>query len=75
MKPTAGHDFLTTAAHLAAEASALVYHICPEDAEMKLAFPNTLFCRDITDGRAMMHSIFRRTAGVGQATDGVEYGK
>eukprot|EP00969_Alexandrium_andersonii_P073039 3222734-Alexandrium_andersonii.AAC.1 len=37
-----------TAARFAAEASALVYHIRPEDEEMKLACPNMLVGRDIT---------------------------
>eukprot|EP00969_Alexandrium_andersonii_P004381 188901-Alexandrium_andersonii.AAC.1 len=34
-------------------ANALVYYIGPEDEETKLAYPGTLFGRDITDGRAM----------------------
>eukprot|EP00969_Alexandrium_andersonii_P305567 13507034-Alexandrium_andersonii.AAC.1 len=55
------------AAHFAAETSALVYYIDPEGTEMKLAYPNTLFDRDISDGRAMMHSLLMLTNGVDQA--------
>jgi acyl-coenzyme A synthetase/AMP-(fatty) acid ligase len=33
---------------------ALVYYIDPENEEMKIAYPNALFDRNITDGRAMM---------------------
>merc|ERR1740127_393686 len=36
---------------------ALVYYIDPENEEMKIAYPNMLFDRNITDGRAMMCSI------------------
>eukprot|EP00969_Alexandrium_andersonii_P214918 9490777-Alexandrium_andersonii.AAC.1 len=69
-----GHDYLSTAARFAEEASAgtsansctsdgvtesvnaLVYFVDPEGEEMKLAYPNMLLSRTITDGRAMMRS-------------------
>ena len=31
-----------------------LFYIDPENEEMKIAYPNALFDRNITDGRAMM---------------------
>jgi len=75
MKPKPGYDYLSTAAHFAAESShgmnvnvcttdddarsvdALAYCNDPENEEMKIACPVTLFDRNTTDGRARMSSV------------------
>merc|ERR1712224_321837 len=54
---------------------ALVYYIDPEAEEMKIAYPNLLFDRNITDGRAMMCSVLTLTIGNNQGMGDVEYGK
>merc|ERR1719371_166146 len=54
---------------------ALVYYIDPENEEMKIAYPNMLFDRNITDGRAMMCSVLTLTIGNNQGMGDVEYGK
>merc|ERR1719463_198816 len=54
---------------------ALVYFIDPEDEVMKIAYPNLLFDRNITDGRAMMCSVLTLTIGNNQGMGDVEYGK
>merc|ERR1711870_105558 len=54
---------------------ALVYYIDPEEEECKIAYPNMLFDRNITDGRAMMCSILTLTIGNNQGMGDVEYGK
>merc|ERR1712159_288473 len=54
---------------------ALVYYIDPEEEEMKIAYPNALFDRNITDGRAMMCSVLTLTIGNNQGMGDVEYGK
>jgi len=54
---------------------ALVYYIDPEAEEMKIAYPNLLFDRNITDGRAMMCSFLTLTIGNNQGMGDVEYGK
>merc|ERR1719386_41631 len=54
---------------------ALVYYIDPECEEMKIAYPNALFDRTITDGRAMMCSVLTLTIGNNQGMGDVEYGK
>merc|ERR1711972_405512 len=54
---------------------ALVYYIDPEAEEMKIAYPNLLFDRNIIDGRAMMCSFLTLTIGNNQGMGDVEYGK
>merc|ERR1712178_519779 len=54
---------------------ALVYYIDPENEEMKIAYPNMLFDRNITDGRAMMCSFLTLAIGNNQGMGDVEYGK
>ena len=54
---------------------ALVYYIDPENEEMKIAYPNLLFDRNIIDGRAMMCSVLTLTIGNNQGMGDVEYGK
>merc|ERR1712078_709374 len=54
---------------------ALVYYIDPEEEEMKIAYPNALFDRNITDGRVMMCSVLTLTIGNNQGMGDVEYGK
>merc|ERR1712203_679357 len=54
---------------------ALVYYIDPEAEEMKIAYPNLLFDRNITDGRAMMCSFLTLAIGNNQGMGDVEYGK
>merc|ERR1719437_221731 len=54
---------------------ALVYYIDPENEEMKIAYPNALFDRNITDGRAMMCSVLTLSIGNNQGMGDVEYGK
>ena len=45
---------------------ALVYYIDPDNEEMKIAYPNLLFDRNITDGRAMMCSFLTLAIGNNQ---------
>ena len=45
---------------------ALVYYIDPDSEEMKIAYPNLLFDRNITDGRAMMCSFLTLSIGNNQ---------
>ena len=54
---------------------ALVYYIDPENEECKIAYPNLLFDRNITDGRAMMCSVLTLSIGNNQGMGDVEYGK
>ena len=54
---------------------ALVYYIDPDNEEMKIAYPNLLFDRNITDGRAMMCSFLTLAIGNNQGMGDVEYGK
>merc|ERR1712137_1443436 len=54
---------------------ALVYYIDPEEEEMKIAYPNMLFDRNIIDGRAMMCSVLTLSIGNNQGMGDVEYGK
>merc|ERR1712178_595371 len=54
---------------------ALVYYIDPENEEMKIAYPNLLFDRNITDGRGMMCSFLTLAIGNNQGMGDVEYGK
>merc|ERR1719454_1988455 len=42
---------------------------------MKIAYPNMLFDRNITDGRAMMCSVLTLSIGNNQGMGDVEYGK
>ena len=53
---------------------ALVYYIDPEEEEMKTAYPNMLFDRNIYDGRAMMCAILTLTIRNNQGMGDVEYG-
>ena len=72
MKPKAGSGYLATAAHFAANmcttsdftksVDALVYHIDPDNEEMKIAYSNILFGRDL-DGRGMMCSFLTQAIG------------
>jgi len=52
---------------------ALVYYIDPDNEEMKIAYPNLLFDRNITDGRAMMCSFLTLAIGNNQGMGDVEY--
>ncbi|CAE7257502.1 rbcL [Symbiodinium natans] len=54
---------------------ALVYYIDPDSEEMKIAYPNLLFDRNIIDGRAMMCSFLTLSIGNNQGMGDVEYGK
>ena len=45
---------------------ALVYYIDPDNEEMKIAYPNLLFDRNITDGRGMMCSFLTLAIGNNQ---------
>ncbi|MBS1190385.1 MAG: cbbM [Rhodocyclaceae bacterium] len=57
---------------------ALVYHVSqlPDgDHLMKIAYPNELFDRNITDGRAMLVSFLTLTIGNNQGMSDVEYAK
>merc|ERR1712004_617681 len=54
---------------------ALVYYIDPENEEMKIAYPNALFDRNITDGRGMMCSVLTLSIGNNQGMGDVDYGK
>merc|ERR1712113_1191318 len=54
---------------------ALVYYIDPENEEMKIAYPNLLFDRNIIDGRGMMCSFLTLAIGNNQGMGDVEYGK
>ena len=45
---------------------ALVYYIDPDSEEMKIAYPNLLFDRNIIDGRAMMCSFLTLAIGNNQ---------
>ncbi|CAJ1344761.1 unnamed protein product, partial [Effrenium voratum] len=54
---------------------ALVYYIDPDNEEMKIAYPNLLFDRNITDGRGMMCSFLTLAIGNNQGMGDVEYGK
>ena len=94
MKPKTGYgDFLSTAAHFAAESStgtnvevsttddftrgvdALVYEIDEARELVKIAYPVELFDRNITDGRAMLASVWTLTIGNNQGMGDVEYAK
>ncbi|MFA6442968.1 MAG: ribulose-bisphosphate carboxylase [Sterolibacterium sp.] len=94
MKPKPGYgDFLSTAAHFAAESStgtnvdvgttddftrgvdALVYQIDEARELVKIAYPIELFDRNITDGRAMLASVWTLTIGNNQGMGDVEYAK
>ena len=93
MKPKPGYDFLSTAAHFAAESStgtnvevsttddftrgvdALVYEIDAAQELVKIAYPVDLFDRNITDGRAMLASVWTLTIGNNQGMGDVEYAK
>ena len=90
MKPKAGSEYLVTAADFAAQSStdqfcitngsaqseeAVVYYIDPENEEMKIAYPNLLFDRNIIDGRGMMCSFLTLAIGNNQGMGDVEYGK
>jgi len=59
MKPKAGHDYVTTAGLFAAERGpgTFIYSIDPAAEKIKVAYPTTLFDRNITDSQAMMRSI------------------
>ncbi|CAJ1346017.1 unnamed protein product, partial [Effrenium voratum] len=54
---------------------ALVYYIDPDNEEMKIAYPNLLFDRNIIDGRGMMCSFLTLAIGNNQGMGDVEYGK
>ncbi|KAL9139347.1 rubisco, partial [Amphidinium carterae] len=54
---------------------ALVYYIDPENEECKIAYPNLLFDRNITDGRGMMCSVLTLSIGNNQGMGDVDYGK
>jgi len=54
---------------------ALVYHIDPENEDMRIAYPLELFDRNVTDGRFMMVSFLTLTIGNNQGMGDVEYGK
>merc|ERR1719298_135442 len=54
---------------------ALVYYIDPDNEEMKIAYPNMLFDRNIIDGRAMMCSVLTLAIGNNQGMGDVEYSK
>ncbi len=93
MTPAAGHGYLETAAHFAAESStgtnvevsttddftkgvdALVYEIDEAKGIMKIAYPNELFDRNITDGRAMIVSFLTLTIGNNQGMGDVKCAK
>ena len=47
---------------------ALVYYIDPDNEEMKIAYPNLLFDRNITDGRGMMCSFLTLAIGNNQGS-------
>ena len=48
---------------------ALVYYIDPDSEEMKIAYPNLLFDRNIIDGRAMMCSFLTLSIGNNQGRE------
>ncbi len=93
MTPAAGHGYLETAAHFAAESStgtnvevsttddftkgvdALVYEIDEAKGIMKIAYPNELFDRNITDGRAMIVSFLTLAIGNNQGMGDVKCAK
>ena len=50
---------------------ALVYYIDPDNEEMKIAYPNLLFDRNITDGRAMMCSFLTLAIGNNQGSSSI----
>lgn len=54
---------------------ALVYHIDPDNEDMRIAYPLALFDRNVTDGRFMMVSFLTLTIGNNQGMGDVEYGK
>ena len=54
---------------------ALVYEIDEADELMKIAYPNELFDRNITDGRTMIVSFLTLTIGNNQGMGDVEYAK
>ena len=47
---------------------ALVYYIDPDNEEMKIAYPNLLFDRNIIDGRGMMCSFLTLAIGNNQGS-------
>ncbi|MFM8331972.1 MAG: ribulose-bisphosphate carboxylase [Candidatus Methylumidiphilus sp.] len=93
LKPKAGHGFLATAAHFAAESStgtnvevgttdaftrsldALVYAADADSGLVKIAYPVDLFDRNISDGRAMLASVWTLTVGNNQGMGDVECAK
>ncbi len=52
-----------------------LFYIDPENEEMKIAYPDALFDRSITDGRAMLTSALTLSIGHNQDTGDVDYGK
>ncbi|MBF0278706.1 MAG: ribulose-bisphosphate carboxylase [SAR324 cluster bacterium] len=54
---------------------ALVYEIDEEKELMKIAYPNELFDRNITDGRAMIVSFLTLAIGNNQGMGDIKYGK
>lgn len=90
MEPAAGHGYLATAAHFAAESStgtnvevsttddftkgvdALVYEIDEANGIMKIAYPNELFDRNVTDGRIMLVSFLTLAIGNNQGMGDVK---
>lgn len=64
----------TTDAHTRS-VDALVYELDPANEIMKIAYPNDLFDRNITNGRAMVASFLTLAIGNNQGMGDVEYGK
>ena len=54
---------------------ALVYYIDEATEEMRIAYPNDLFDRNITDGRAMLVSFLTLTIGNNQGMGDIEHAK
>ena len=54
---------------------ALVYHIDEATEEMRIAYPNELFDRNVIDGRAMLVSFLTLTIGNNQGMGDVEHAK
>jgi ribulose-bisphosphate carboxylase large chain len=54
---------------------ALVYHIDEATEEMRIAYPNDLFDRNITDGRAMIVSFLTLAIGNNQGMGDIEHAK
>ena len=90
MNPSDGYEYLSTAAHFAAESStgtnvevsttddftksvdAMVYEIDEANSIMKIAYPNALFDRNVTDGRAMIVSFLTLAIGNNQGMGDVK---